>query len=210
MAIRSLEAFVQSGQGSRTEAISLPDPAAQLEQAMAAAREKGYREGLANAEGEVARRVAAIEAGLKRQHEKAMADLDAARHALLQVKPALEGEIARQRAVAEESAVEAAYVAVLKLLGVRDMNRDLIRELCQAAIDGMERKPIALRVSSEDSLQLQAGWEGIELIADAGLSRGRCILETRLGQYETGLDVRLEALKNAFLEGLQQHRSQAA
>ena len=50
----------------------------------------------------------------------------------------------------------------------------------------------------------------MELRIDQALKPGQLRLQSRLGHYETGLDVRLEQIKQAFLIGLATHRFQEA
>ena len=192
-------------------ALSLPDPAEQIRQsrlkAEKEAQAEGLSRGLAEAQKQIDSRVQAIEDELKRKHGDALKALEETRTALSALIDGLREQSERLLGQSEEVAVETAYRAVLKLLGDQAVDGALMRRICQQALASAEEAPTALRLSIEDRASLGDEWTDITLIGDVRFARGQCALETRMGHYETGLDVRLEALKNAFLDGLQQYRT---
>jgi flagellar assembly protein FliH len=209
----SMSAVVRAIERPAVQTEQMHDPAELLRRDRLAAQEEGYKEGmakgLADANKEIGARSAKLESELRSKHQNAVRELDAARASLLVLMKNLESEIERLAMQAEDVAVEAAFSAVLKLLGERSVDRTLMRELCLHALASAEQAPTALRISQMDRDSIGDDWKDIILIADTRYAAGQCALETRLGHYETGLDVRLEALKRAFLEGLQDHRSAA-
>lgn len=186
------------------------DPAERIRRDRIQAEEAGRREGmsmgLAQAEKEIDARAKAVEGDLRREHENAMLELEDTRSALAAVMGNIGAEVERLARHAEEVAIEAAYAAVLKVLGDRAVDRTLMRELCLHALTCAEQTPTALRVSVQDMEAIGDAWQDVAIMPDARFVRGQCALETRFGHYETGLDVRLEMLKRAFLDGLQRHR----
>lgn len=188
-----------------------PDPAEQIRQTRLKAEKEGHAEGLskglADAQKQIDARVKVIEGDLQRIHCDAMMVLEETRSALSKLLDSLHEQNEQLVGWSEEVAVEVAYTAVLKVLGSHAADGNLMREICLQAIASAEQVHTALRVSVEDRASLGDNWKDIVLIGDARFRRGQCALETRLGHYETGLDVRLESLKNAFLEGLQRYRT---
>lgn len=213
---RSMSAMARRVDRQEIAPDATPDPAEQIRLYREKAEQEGRREGMsrgqADAQKEFDARLRKAEEELQRKHDHAMRELEAVRTSLASLIGNLGRESERVSRLAEEVAVEAAYAAVLKLLGDRAADRTLMRELCLHALGSAEQAPATLRVSAVDFASLGIGedWKAINVVADAGMKPGQCALDTRLGHYETGLDVRLETLKNAFLEGLQLHRSAAS
>lgn len=187
-----------------------PDPAAQLrlerDQVFEAARAEGKAQGLAEAEAEVAKRVDAISRRLEIEHRKAMQALETRIAEISRLGEGMAAAIAEHAAASEETAVESAYAALLRVLGERSADRTLMRELCQQALLSRGAGSATLRLAPEDREDLALEGTDLQIIADAALTPGQCILESNRGASDTGLDVRLEAMKRAFLAGLSGHR----
>jgi flagellar biosynthesis/type III secretory pathway protein FliH len=80
-------------------------------------------------------------------------------------------------------------------------------ELCQRIVHEYGHPPATLRVSESD-MQLLAPVEmGIPVEADRRLAPGQCVIDTARGQFESGLDVRLEALRMTLLSTMAEHRA---
>lgn len=211
--MHSMSAMARRADRQEVAPDATPDPAEQMRLYREEAEQEGRREGIlrgqADAKKELDAKLHKAEEELQRKHDHAMRELEAVRASLAKLIENLASEGERLSRLAEEAAVEAAYAAVLKLLGDRAVERTLMRELCLHALGSAEQVPTILRVSTADfgSLGISEDWKAINVVADPGMKPGQCALDTRLGHYETGLDVRLETLKNAFLEGLQLHRS---
>lgn len=211
--MHSMSAMARRIDEQETPSDAIPDPAEQLRLLRQEAEQKGWNEGMlrgrAEAQKELDARLLKTEEELRRKHEDATRKIEAERASLIGLVANLEAEGERLLRLAEETAVEAAYAAVIKLLGGKSAERTLMRDLCLHALGSAEQAPTALRVSTADFASLGIGeeWKAINVVVDASLKPGQCVFDTRLGHYETGLDVRLEALKSAFLEGLQLHRT---
>lgn len=189
---------------------SASDPAERLrherEQAFESARRDGLAKGLADAEAEIARRVDHVASRLRSEHEAAMDQLGTRSEAMAQLANGLSSALAGQARDAEEVAVEAAFAALLRVLGDKAADRRLMRELCQQALASRGAGMATLRLSPDDHAGLELDAVDLQVIADPVLQPGQCILESARGASETGLDVRLEAMKRAFLDGLSSHR----
>jgi flagellar assembly protein FliH len=185
-----------------------PDPRLLLEQerleVLTAAREQGQAEGLARAEHEIRTRAEAAEREVVAAHAAETARLQAANARLLMLLETLPQALQQVDARVEEIAVEASYVAVLQLLGETATERDLMTRVCQRALVDYRQRPVVIRVSTEDTPALSELADGdvVKIAADPRLVPGQCQLETHKGLYDTGLEVRLEALKQAFLRAL--------
>lgn len=214
--MHSMSAMARKADRKETTPEATPDPAEQIRRHRQEAEQEGRREGMLRAQAEAREEFEAnlrkTEEALQRKHDDAMRKLESIKASLVGMIDSLGMESERLARMAEETAVEAAYGAVLKLLGDRAAERTLMRDLCLHALGSAEQAPTTLRVSTADFASLGIGedWKAVNVVVDAGMKPGQCAFDTRLGHYETGLDVRLETLKNAFLEGLQLHRTVAS
>lgn len=191
-------------------AVPAPDTAERLrrerEQVLEAARQEGQAKGLAEAEADVSRRVEAIASRLEAEHQAAMERLQARASAVSKLADGLAAAVSDHASVAEEVAVEAAFAAVLRILGDKATERSLVREVCQQALAARGAGMATLRLSPADREGLDIDAIDLQVVADPSLAPGQCILESTRGASDTGLDVRLEAMKRAFLDGLSGHR----
>jgi flagellar biosynthesis/type III secretory pathway protein FliH len=189
-----------------------PDLAAQQKQEVdrqfEAARREGEARGLADADAAVAKRVDEIAARLRAEHELECERLDAKRAALAALIEGIEAALARQAREVEEVAVEAAFAAVVRILGDKAAERTLMRELCVQALQARGVGAATLRLSPGDLALVDLPDADLQLVADAALKPGQCVLGSSRGTSDTGLDVRLEAISRAFLDGLSAHRQQ--
>ena len=190
--------------------VAAPDPAEQFrrerDQLVEAARVEGKQKGLADAEAEIARRVDAVPARLETEHRRAVQELQARIAEVSALGDALSAAIRQHAATSEETAMEAAYAALLRVLGERAADRTLMRELCLQALAARGAGTATLKVSAQDREDLRIEANNLQIVADPGLLPGQCVLESARGASDTGLDVRLEAMKQAFLDGLSGHR----
>ena len=190
-----------------------PDPAEAARASAAAhaaarkaAHDQGRADGLADAEREIATRVGRIEGELRQQHDAALRELEASRRRLDAVAQGLDGALAAHAQAGEAIAVEVAYAAVLRLLGTMAADRTLMVTLCRAVVRDYGHPPATLRVAEEDLPLLEDAQLELPVEADRRLAPGQCVVDTPRGQFESGLDVRLDALRQAFLAGLRAPR----
>lgn len=183
--------------------------ACRLEAEITAARktghQEGYAEGLKQANEDVEREHQAWLSKHQKEFDTQKRQLDVTQAKLKELVESVPGEVERQAIQAEETAVAVAYAAVVKLLGDGYRDGDLMRALVRTATTEAGHAVESIRVAEAD-VDLLQGLESIPVIGDRKLSPGQCVLETRCGHQETGLDARLESLKQALLAGLAQHR----
>jgi flagellar assembly protein FliH len=187
-----------------------PDPAelarTERDRAFEAARDEGKAKGLADAEVEVSRRVDVISKRLEAEHRAAMQTLETRAAGLSKLIAAASAAVADHARDAEEVAVEAAFAALLKILGEKAAQRSLVRDYCREALAARGAGQATLRLAPEDCEGLELEAADLQVVADPALAPGQCVLESNRGTSDTGLDVRLEAMKRAFLDGLSGHR----
>jgi flagellar assembly protein FliH len=171
-------------------------------------RRDAAAKGLADAEAEIGRRTDAISARLQAEHALALSALRERMDAMSQLAAALSEAVGRHRRECEEAAIEAAYAALLQVLGDKAEDRSLMPTLCAHILRTRGAGPLTLRLSPADCALVEPA-EDVRLVPDVTLASGRCIVESARGGSDTGLDVRLEALKNAFLEALTLHRERS-
>jgi flagellar assembly protein FliH len=186
------------------------DPAAvqraQVDAALAVAREQGFAAGMKDAERTVDGQVETIAARLQATHDKAVAELRAEHARLLALLGGVDAAVAQHVADAEAMAVEVAYAAVVRLLGDKVADRSLMQELCRAAVHDYGHPSATLRLSEADFASLADADVGVPVEADRRLRPGQCVVVTARGQFESGLDVRLEQMRRVLLDTLAGHR----
>ncbi|MGH8108408.1 MAG: hypothetical protein ACREO1_06785 [Arenimonas sp.] len=181
----------------------------QQEQLFQQAHEQGLSEGLKDAEREIQKRVEEIEKRLMQSHQKAVAELKSKTEQFQKVMSSLELSIEQHAADAEVVAVEVAFASVLRLLGDKSADRSLMAELCRTVASEYGHGVATLHVSEADRMMFEEVKSSIDIDVDRRLKSGQCIIETSRGRFDCGIDVRLEALKKAFLSGLGEHRGQS-
>jgi flagellar assembly protein FliH len=164
-------------------------------------RERGYLAGIA--EGK-----ATAEKHAQAELAKAKEHLDEERTALQALASRLEQVLVEAESAAEEAAVHAAYAALVRVLGTREAEGGLMRDLCRQALSDAGGETHVVWVCELDHASL-GNLTSAELRIDPALERGQVRLQSRLGHYDTGLDVRLEQIRQAFLAGLAMHRTRA-
>jgi len=190
-----------------------PDPAEALRARQAhmleEARELGHRQGMADAEREIAQRVENIESRLRVEHEAAIVQLHAREERVQQFADALQSALDVHARDAEMLAVEVAFAAVIRLLGEKSADRSLMLDLCRAVVREYGHPPATLRVSEADLSLFETNTLDIPVEVDRRLVAGQCVIDTARGQFETGLDIRLAALSKALLATIAEHRGPA-
>lgn len=185
------------------------DPADQRrregEVAFETARREGLAKGLADADAEVAKRVEAIAVKLRESQRLDAQRLEARIGELNTLTKSLDAAFALRAREAQDVAVETAYAALVRVLGQKSADRQLMRELCEEALKLRGLGAATLRLSPADHADVALEDTHLSVVADSSLSPGQCVLESPRGASDTGLDVRLEAIRRAFLDGLGAH-----
>lgn len=187
---------------------SVPDPAqllqAERETVLQQARDEGHAQGLANAEEEIAGRIAAAERRIADAHGAELERLRAASESLEAMLRDVPGAILELEQRFEPVVVEAVYAAVLRLIGDVEAQGGLLEQICRQALSEYRQRPVVVRVAPSGMAQVQSLADGnaVRVEADTLLMPGQCRLETHKGLYDAGLEVRLDALKQALLRSL--------
>lgn len=188
--------------------VAAPDPAEQLregaERVFRAAREQGVAEGRARADAEVREASAQAARAVRAEHAAEQARLDAANADATRLCEALAAGVAAVDRELEDTVVEVAYAAVLRIVGVIAIDEDLVRTLCRQALSDVTQRPAVLRLHPEDAERATSLANGadVRIEPDNRLARGQCRVQTRRGDFDTSLVDRLDALRNALLDGL--------
>ena len=185
--------------------IQAPPEEARLAALEEQARQTGLEAARQEMEAELSRRDEQLRLRHAEREAEAMKALEADRTKLKAVMQALAEAVQAHREQCEALAVEAAYVALSRILSVRAGEDALVADLCREAIAGLRAQRITVRLSPDDAAQL-GPWKidsrQVEVVPDAQLVNGQCVVESERGVIDTGLDVRLEAIRRAFLASL--------
>ena len=187
-----------------------PDPAQRLreeaEQVLEAARAQGYREGCEQAKAEIDRACEQAQREVHAAQAEEQARLEAASSEAVRILQILEGLPAQCERELGDVVTEVAYAAVLRILDTTMVDVSLVHGLCQRALGEMTQRPVVVRIhpSDADALAALADGSDVRIEPDARLSRGRCRMQARRGDYDTSIEQRLDALKQAFLRGLRE------
>lgn len=185
-----------------------PDPAAELERERKAVLERaeaeGLERGLKRAEARILASQQQAESRVEQAHAAQTRKLQAANDqlaALLRAWPAAADELEQRL---EAASLEIAYACVTRLLGEIGADGELMKRLCRQALSEYRQRPVLVRVAAADldAVSELAADSELRVLADARLSPGQCRLETHKGLYDTSLEVRLDALKQALLHSL--------
>lgn len=185
------------------------DSAARLQAAFDDARDRGFDEGMKDAVREVQRRVDREAQALRDAQAKAMAELDGKQKSLQALLAALPEALNRHADDCETLAVEVGFAALARLLGDLDADRELMTKLCRAVLRDFGQPSARLRISEADLALIDTAALGVAVEPDRRLAPGACVIETPRGQIDSGLDVRLDAIRQGLLQALSDHRSRA-
>lgn len=170
------------------------------EQAFRQAQEEGYRKGLEGAEAEIAAAVAKARASVLKENEANAQALDEQSKRLEELGSSLKELLAHVKAKLPDTVAELTFSSLGAVLHELHDQEPLVRRLVLETIASREQRPAILYLAPDDVGTL-SGISGpdLQLASDAGLAPGACRLETARGNFETGLEARLDAIKNALL-----------
>lgn len=170
------------------------------------ARDRGFEAGMKDAAREIDRRVEVVAAQLRCEQAEEAARMQGRADALHLLSRGMQEALSRFEREVEAVSVEVAYAALIRLLGAHADKRELLQAHCQVVMKEFGDQPATLRVSEQDLELLDLPALGFPVEADRRLASGQCTVETSRGQFDCGLDVRLEAMTYAFLAGLREHQ----
>lgn len=194
------------------EAAPAPDPAALLaqerERVLAQARRDGRAEGLADAAAELQAERERVRAQIEADNAERAQALDEQRAELSALARTLAQRLAEAETELREAVVEIAYAALCRALGEREAaaRGQTTAALCAQLLDEYRHRPATLRIGPEafDAVNTAvAAQTELRVLIDPTLRPGECRLQTRKGAYDTRLEDRLDALKQALLRGLE-------
>lgn len=177
---------------------------AERERVLVEARLQGHAEGMRMADAEIQERASAAEA---RFEQTRAAESDRLRRSNQTIEVLLRDLPLAVDALDERVAClasEIAYTALVRMLGESGGDAVWKPALCRQALDEVKLRPVTLHVAPgfAAGLDAVARAEQVRVVEDAALGPVSCRLETNRGIYDGGLEVRLEALKQALLRGL--------
>lgn len=184
------------------------DPVADLErqrqQVLEAAKREGYAAGIAEAEARIREGQEQARDEVRRAHAAESERLADAHRRLGMLLKSVEAAADGMAAEIGDCVAEVAYAAVVRFLGEAGSDGQLLRRVCQQALEEYQQRPVVLKVSKDDvdAIKTLAADTDVSIEADSRLRTGQCRLQTRKGDYDTSVEVRLESLKLAFLRGL--------
>ena len=110
----------------------------------------------------------------------------------------------------EEKLVEIVTVALKKILGEMDDKKLILKVVRNALIVARNQKQVTLRVSptqaemvKERINSIMAEFPGIsfiDVVPDARLKQGGCILESEMGIVDASVDIQIEAIRRSLIK----------
>ncbi|MBN7836279.1 hypothetical protein J0L40_00700 [Stenotrophomonas maltophilia] len=178
-----------------------PTLAEEREQVLAQARQEGLCKGEADATARFEQRVAAARAELDAVHAERMQDLATQQEQLNAMLTALPAALEQLQArTLEDAAVLAFEVATQLYGGVDGID---FPGLCAQLLQEQTEHPVVLRVApAQVAAVTSLAGTAVRVVASAGLSPGQVQVQTTSGAVDGGLDVRLDAIRSAFLTSL--------
>ena len=107
----------------------------------------------------------------------------------------------------EATLVNVVAVAVRKVIGEIDENERIVRIVRNALVTVRNQQHVTIRVAPADeravreglaSMLVPGGASFLDVVPDARLERGACLLESELGVVDASLETQLKALENAL------------
>lgn len=211
--VTRLSAFFRHSetQAPAAEAAPPTDPRELLEierkDLLAIARSQGYSEGMRAAEEAIREATEQAQRECEARHSQALQALEDSRARLAELLRRLPGLVDAVEAQAIDSSATLAYEALLRVLGETPA-RERVVAICRDALREQQRRPVVVRLSEADAMAVHGLLDapGVRVEADPRLNDGQCQLDTGLGSIDTGLDVRLELMLQAFLRSLGSQR----
>ena len=109
----------------------------------------------------------------------------------------------------EATLVNVVTAAVRKVIGEIDENERIVRIVRNALVTVRNQQRVTIRVAPADEKAVSAALASmlasvpgsasfLDVVPDARLERGACLLESELGVVDASLETQLKALENAF------------
>jgi flagellar assembly protein FliH len=168
----------------------------------------GFDDGLADGQQAGRAEVEAIETQLREALAAAELNKERWSAALAALAEAFQTARVRERAAAEEVAVEVAFAALCRLLGEAHAEGQLVAGLCRTLLaESRLASPARLHLAPQDVPADSAHLPGLQVVPDPQLSPGMCLIRTDEGDLEGGIESRLSDMQETFLAVLRKERT---
>jgi flagellar assembly protein FliH len=145
------------------------------------------------------------------QLEEARAEADAARQrwreGLQEAMAQFEQATARQNIAVAKLAADLAEIAVRKIVGRLHAEHRAVEAACVETLRALHIDATQVRINPVDREGFVETIPGIELMADASLEPGACLLRSPLGDIDAGLATQLAQLRQALTAALAEDRT---
>lgn len=169
---------------------------------MDAMREIGYQEGLKRAEAELQSALNELHAKheenkalLLKQHQSALSNIN-------KIAELLNDTVEQFKDRAYEVSLTLCYEVIVKILGKSFSDKTLIASICNSVCEEYSDKDCIIGLSREDFALVEPLKLPLKTILLPELGPGQCRIVHASGFDETGIDVRLELIKDSFLKSL--------
>lgn len=168
---------------------------------------QAYLEGFAAGEDDGRKEAQRQAADSLKRLEEALAEAEAARRRWEEGLREAAGQFARtsldQGEAVEKLAADVAEITVRRIVGRLHAERRAVEAVCRETLRALHVESAQVRVSLVDHDALAELPPGIELIADASLESGDCVLRSPLGDIEAGLATQLAQLRETLTAALE-------
>lgn len=163
---------------------------------------EGFEEGFADGDKEARRALQEAQGAAHAAEDAARAEEERWCAALAACSKQFVQAQQEDRAQMEVLAVTIAFASICRFIGRMHAEHDLVATLCRETLEGMRLEPVRLRIAQVDLASFEESGLALPVVADPGLEPGDCVIETPLGSVEAGVEVKLRALMQTFLETL--------
>lgn len=162
-------------------------------------RQSAYQEGLEKAEIELQRALTDLKAKfdkdtaiLAERHETALGEIG-------HLAESLSAVIEQLKSDAFSACLELSFASIVKILGHLSADKTLINSLCKTVCEEYADRQVVIGLNRDDYTQINQVQFTLPTEICADVRPGQCRVMHSNGYDETGIDVRLEAIKCAFL-----------
>jgi flagellar biosynthesis/type III secretory pathway protein FliH len=167
---------------------------------------QGYAEGFQAGEEDGRREAEQFQQAWEEETKKALEEeyrgLVQERENLAALVAGLNEQLQSQSQATEKLAFEVALASLSHAFGSMRGDGELLHRLCQQMADEYRGRVVRLEVSAADHAQLPEQIDGLEVVAEHGLSQGECRIVTARGYAESSIAARLDAMHAAMLEAV--------
>jgi flagellar biosynthesis/type III secretory pathway protein FliH len=167
---------------------------------------QGYAEGFQAGEEDGRREAEQFQQAWEEETKKALEEeyrgLVQERENLAALVAGLNAQLSNQNQAMEQLAFELALASLSHAFGSMHGDGELLRRLCQQMAEEYRGRVVKLEVSAADHALLPEQIDGLEVVAEHGLSQGECRIVTPRGYAESSIATRLDAIHAAMLEAL--------